>query len=89
MGKEYLQMTISKKGELIMKKKINIEGMSCGHCVGRVTKALTGIEGVSDVDVNLDEKRALVSLDKEIHDEQFNKEIENVGFKVIGVETVQ
>ncbi|HJP18242.1 MAG TPA: heavy-metal-associated domain-containing protein [Nitrospinota bacterium] len=72
-----------------MKKKINIEGMSCGHCVGRVTKVLTGIEGVSDVDVNLDEKRALVSLDKEIHDEQFNKEIENVGFKVIGVETVQ
>ena len=63
--------------------------MSCGHCVGRVTKVLTGIEGVSDVDVNLDEKRALVSLDKEIHDEQFNKEIENVGFKVIGVETVQ
>lgn len=70
-----------------MKKKINIEGMSCGHCVGRITKALSGIDGVSEVDVNLDEKKALVSLDQEIPDEQFNKEIENVGYKVTGIES--
>lgn len=28
-----------------------IEGMSCGHCVGRVTKALTGIAGVEVMSV--------------------------------------
>lgn len=72
-----------------MKKKINIEGMTCGHCVGRVSKALSSIDGVSNVDVNLDEKKALVNLDKEIPDEQFNKEIENVGYKVVGIETAQ
>ena len=69
-----------------MKKKINIEGMTCGHCVGRITKALSGIDGVSDVDVKLDEKRALVNLDKEVPDEQFSKEIENAGYKVTGIE---
>ena len=26
--------------------EIKIGGMSCGHCVGQVTKALAGIEGV-------------------------------------------
>lgn len=28
-----------------------IEGMSCGHCVARVTKALTGIAGVEVMSV--------------------------------------
>lgn len=26
--------------------KLHIDGMSCGHCVGQVTKALTVLEGV-------------------------------------------
>jgi copper chaperone len=26
--------------------RLEIEGMSCGHCVGAVTKALRGLEGV-------------------------------------------
>ena len=25
---------------------IQIDGMSCGHCVGQVTKALKGVDGV-------------------------------------------
>ncbi|QXT40990.1 heavy metal translocating P-type ATPase [Gymnodinialimonas ceratoperidinii] len=34
-------------------KSISIDGMSCASCVGRVDRALTAIEGVSDVKVNL------------------------------------
>ena len=26
--------------------ELSISGMSCGHCVARVTKALTGLEGL-------------------------------------------
>lgn len=69
-----------------MKKKISIEGMTCNHCVGRVNKALSGMDGVSEVDVNLEEKRALVTLDKDITDEQFKTEIENTGYKITGIE---
>lgn len=29
-----------------MKKKYNIEGMSCMHCVGAVEKALNAVEGI-------------------------------------------
>lgn len=69
-----------------MKKKISIEGMTCNHCVGRVNKALSGMDGVSEVDVNLEEKRALVTLDKDITDEQFKTEIGNTGYKITGIE---
>jgi copper chaperone len=35
-------------------KKIRIEGMTCGHCVASVTKALQQVPGVDRVDINLD-----------------------------------
>ena len=30
-----------------------VEGMTCGHCAGRVTEALTALEGVLDVQIDL------------------------------------
>ncbi len=71
-----------------MKKKLNIEGMTCGHCVGRVDKALSAMEGISEVDVNLDEKMATVTMEKEVPDEKLKSEIESNGYKVIGIESV-
>ena len=32
---------------------IQIDGMSCGHCVGQVTKALEGVEGVQVEQVSI------------------------------------
>ena len=43
-----------------MRKLLTIEGMSCGHCVMRVKSALQGLEGVTDVDVDLLKKSAMV-----------------------------
>lgn len=31
-----------------------VQGMTCGHCIGAVTQELTGIDGVSGVEVDLD-----------------------------------
>ncbi len=39
---------------------LQIEGMSCASCVGRVEKALLGVPGVASVSVNLATERALV-----------------------------
>ena len=41
---------------------IPIAGMSCASCVGRVEKAIRGVEGVQDVAVNLATERAQVSV---------------------------
>lgn len=32
---------------------IDVQGMTCGNCVKHVTEELTGLDGVSAVDVNL------------------------------------
>ena len=40
-----------------------ITGMTCGHCVAAVKKALTAVPGVGEVDVTLAPPRAVVSLD--------------------------
>ena len=37
---------------------LSVEGMSCSHCVGRVTEALRKLEGVEGVSVSLEEKTA-------------------------------
>lgn len=43
-----------------MKKVLKVEGMSCGHCVMRVEKALSKVNGVSKVKVSLESKTAEV-----------------------------
>jgi copper chaperone len=37
---------------------IKVRGMSCQHCVNAVTKALRAIEGIQDVQVDLDQGTA-------------------------------
>ncbi len=39
---------------------LDVTGMSCGHCTGTVDKALRGMDGVREVDVNLDTGRVVV-----------------------------
>lgn len=51
---------ITEKGEQTMSKTVKIEGMMCMHCVKAVEKALNGVEGVTGVSVNLEEKQAVV-----------------------------
>ena len=41
---------------------LSIEGMTCASCVGRVEKALAGLDGVSEVAVNLASEAARLSL---------------------------
>jgi copper chaperone len=33
---------------------VNVEGMTCGHCAGTVTRAVGAVEGVTGVEVDLD-----------------------------------
>jgi copper chaperone len=40
-----------------------VSGMTCGHCVAAVKKALAAVPGVGDVDVTLSPQRAVVSID--------------------------
>ncbi|MCL7411311.1 MAG: copper ion binding protein [Methanosarcinaceae archaeon] len=43
---------------------IKVEGMSCGHCQMAVNKAISGVDGVSKVDVDLKDGKATVDYDE-------------------------
>ncbi len=42
---------------------LGITGMTCGHCVAAVKKALAAVPGVGEVEVTLSPARAVVSFD--------------------------
>ena len=44
-------------------KTLNIQGMMCDACVGHVTKALVGLDGVQAADVDLTKAQAIVTYD--------------------------
>ena len=46
------------------KTKLQISGMSCQHCVKTVTNALTALDGVQRVKVNLRKGEAVVRFDE-------------------------
>ncbi|MEA4849232.1 MAG: copper ion binding protein [Clostridiaceae bacterium] len=68
-----------------MRKRINIEGMSCGHCVKHVEGALGEVPGVAKVDVNLEGKYAIVELEKEVADAVLKEAVEEAGYDVTAV----
>ena len=68
--------------ETVMKKTLQIEGMMCQHCVAHVTKALSAVEGVSAVEVNLKKKIAVLQLTDEVKDETLTAAIAEAGYEV-------
>lgn len=66
-----------------MKRKIQIEGMSCGHCVSHVKEALEGMKGINEVQVKLDEKCAIVT--GEASEELIKEVIDEAGYDVVGI----
>ena len=66
-----------------MKTTIQIEGMSCGHCVQHVKKALESISGVKSADVSLKDKSAVVEHGEEASFAALKAAVEEAGFEVI------
>lgn len=62
--------------------KINIEGMSCSHCTASVEKALSTVNGISKIDVNLDQKCAYIEGDFELSEAE--DAVKNAGYEVAG-----
>ena len=73
------------KEEKTMKKTMKIEGMMCGHCTGRVEKALNALDGVQ-AQVSLEDKAAYVTIDGDVSDETLKKTVEDEGYQVTGIE---
>ena len=65
-----------------MTKILKIDGMMCNHCVAHVTKALSGVAGVSKVDVNLKKKTATIEFTEEVAKETLVTAVTEAGYEV-------
>ena len=69
-----------------MLKKIIIKGMSCSHCVNHVRQVLSELKDSQKVEVNLEQKYAIVETSS--NDEEIKEKIEYQGYDVISIENI-
>lgn len=69
-----------------MNRKVNIEGMHCGHCAAAVKEELGKIDGVSDVVVDVQSKTATFNASRDIADDAIIAAVDEAGFEVAGIE---
>ncbi|MFA6811020.1 MAG: heavy metal-associated domain-containing protein [Desulfoplanes sp.] len=63
------------------KTTINVQGMSCQHCVQSVTRALQNIEGLQEISVDLAHKTASFTSDSPVNMDAVHAAIRNIGFE--------
>lgn len=61
--------------------KIKVSGMRCGHCVASVTKTLSEIDGITDVQVDLNSSEATYNETKPVDLEIIKGAITKIGFE--------
>ena len=75
------------KEEKTMQKTMHIEGMMCAHCQAHVQKALAGVDGVAEVTVDLENKKATVRLAKDVSDQTLMDAVNNAGYTAVNCVT--
>ena len=69
------------KSVVMQKVQMPVDGMVCNACQSNVKKTIKSIDGVSDVEVNLEKKFALFTYDpQKINVEQVQKAVNDKGF---------
>ncbi len=61
---------------------INIRGMTCQHCVMLVEETLGRVDGVTDVEVDLDSGTATFSEEKPVDMEAVRQAVVDAGYRV-------
>jgi copper chaperone CopZ len=57
--------------------------MTCGHCKGAVTDELSKINGVTNVDVDLDSKKVTIESEAVVEWEVIVDAVDEAGFEAI------
>ncbi|MDD3893431.1 MAG: copper ion binding protein [Syntrophomonadaceae bacterium] len=63
---------------------LNVEGMSCMHCVNSVKNSIGSLPGISKVNVELVGKKVSVEYDSEkVNVPKIKDKIEDAGYRVV------
>ncbi len=60
-----------------------VNGMTCGHCVGAVTTELSKLDHVTDVEVSLDAGQATITSDVPLDDDAVRAAIDEAGYELV------
>jgi copper ion binding protein len=66
-----------------MKTTLNINGMTCDHCVKHVTEALKTIKGVKSAKVSLKDKNALVDHKDDVSIDALKTAVVEAGYEIV------
>lgn len=61
--------------------ELKVEGMTCGHCVGAVTKSVQGVDAAARVEVNLEQQKVRVDSAASLDD--IKSAVEEAGYPVL------
>ncbi|WP_066290763.1 copper chaperone CopZ [Bacillus sp. FJAT-29937] len=62
---------------------LNVQGMSCGHCVKAIEGSVGQLEGINEVKVNLSEAQVEVSFNEsQVSLEKIKETIDDQGYDV-------
>ena len=61
-----------------------VSGMTCGHCVSAVTREVSAIAGVQQVNVDLETGKVLVTSEATIDQRLIAEAIEEAGYELAG-----
>lgn len=70
--------------------QMKIDGMTCDHCTARVARALGEVEGVEQIEVELEPggARFITEGDDEVLSAQVTEAVEDAGYDVLGLDVV-
>jgi copper chaperone len=66
-----------------MAATLKVKGMSCQHCVMFVTKALSQLDGIKNVQVDLAKGEVRFDNTEEVASSRIAKAIEEAGYEVV------
>ena len=75
------EMQKDEQKEIVMEKKLSVEGMMCQHCVAHVKKALEGVAGVEEAVVDLDTNSAVAKLSADVADQALVDAVVDAGYE--------
>lgn len=61
-------------------RTITVSGMTCGHCVSSVKAEVSKIDGVSDVDVDLESGKVTITSTADLDDAAVHAAVDEAGY---------
>ena len=66
-----------------MKEVLNVDGITCEHCVKTIKEAIVNLVGIFSVEVNIEKKQVIIEFDeKQAKSEDLIDKITGAGFGV-------